>query len=174
MFVSTHDIVSPSSKFGKLIGRNSFQRGYLELTELFDRTGMQWIHAMGREHILILGSNRFCLEYRAEAIISVLGATTWRSSALEHTSDALLLNRYPLSFLREVFATRGASFFSVTFASAAKIADVLGGVHPVSGTLLPFAEVGRATADTKFALERGRQQACTTLGNPAKWSRGNS
>lgn len=156
MFDSTHDIVSPSSKFGKLISRNSFQRGYLELTELFDRTSMQRIHAMGREHILILGSNRFCLEYRAEAIMSVLGATSWRPSASNHTqplSDALVLNQYPLPFLREVFATQGASFFSVTSASPAKIADVLGGVHPVSGTLLPFAEVGSATADTKFALD---------------------
>lgn len=59
---------------------------------------------------LTLGSRRSCTGRRAEAIMSVVGATDW----YEQVNDAeenLILGQYPVAFLREVQCLLGARFF---------------------------------------------------------------
>jgi hypothetical protein len=92
---------------------------------------------------------------------------------MQPRSDALVLNQYSLAFHRKISATPGTSFFSVTSASPAKITDVLEGVYPVSGTLLPSAEAGSATADTKFTfwIWNSTARKITPLYNTGRFSK---
>src|SRR5205809_4945919 len=85
----------------------------LELLELFNRTGMDDLHKIEREHVLLLATSRYCKRSRAEAIMSVLGMKEWIKSTPQAAEEQqLVLGQFPLTFVREVAAKLGSNFFT--------------------------------------------------------------
>ncbi|KAL9062826.1 MAG: hypothetical protein Q9161_009733 [Pseudevernia consocians] len=66
--------------------------------------------------ILMVANVRQCTDSRAPAIMSALGVTEWyKSNPTEKASNDLVLNTYPLAFVKEAASKLGASFYeSVT------------------------------------------------------------
>lgn len=91
-----------------------------------------------RSHILIEANTRQCTKRRAEAIMSVLGATEWYSKTSSGTSDLkegdLVLGMFPLSFLKEVQASLGPAFFDSVMVMKPEL--YLTGER--TGSMLPF------------------------------------
>ena len=93
---------------------------------------------------LCLGSRRQCTERRAEAIMSVVGATRWYTET-DDTNEDLVLGHYPIQFLRELHKNLGAIFFS-TLTMRSGFGDAIwraqhgedGTVLFNGGTMLPF------------------------------------
>ncbi len=59
---------------------------------------------------LLLGSRRHCSERRAEAIMSVIGATDWYKEVTD-PEQHLVVNQYAVEFLREVRSLTGGLLF---------------------------------------------------------------
>lgn len=71
-------------------------------------TGLDKLNGMTQCDILALGDRRYCQERRAEAIMSAIGATGWHNTAC---SVETVLDKYPLSFVREICKLDPAQFF---------------------------------------------------------------
>ena len=146
--------------FRELIRYGKFCRGYLELLELFRRTGIVKLHQIRVEDILLFGSNRFCKHSRAEAIMSVLGLEDWASMATSSTTDPSkwMLGKYPVSFVRTAVSKIGASFFNSHLISSWNAEALLRATLPeLLGALIPFQSLELEDArherpDMKFML----------------------
>lgn len=79
-------------------------------------TGLTQILELSRIDIIRLGDRRYCEGRRAEAIMSVLGATTWFHPPGDREAD-LILGKYPLRFVEEVRNLIPGEFFA-TYAKA--------------------------------------------------------
>ncbi|POS70687.1 hypothetical protein DHEL01_v210917 [Diaporthe helianthi] len=126
----------PNDRMTAMIAHGRYHRGFLELVELFDRTGMRDLHMIKKDYILLLGSQRYCESQRDHAIMSVLGATDW---LLLQDRGTLVHGQYHVEVVREVARKIGATFFnSLSFRKMAQ-PDALsqGGPSP-SGSLMPF------------------------------------
>ncbi|KAL2013626.1 hypothetical protein VTN00DRAFT_1151 [Thermoascus crustaceus] len=128
----------PAEKlFATLVGSGRYHRGFLELMELFNRTGMDDLHRIEREHILLLATSRYCKRSRAEAIMSVLGMKEWINFSPRSAGDEELLQlvfgQFPLVFVREVAMRLGSHFFT----SLLTYPPVSDPDRP-RGTMLPF------------------------------------
>lgn len=112
-------------------------------------TGLDKLPTLSRAGILTLGDRRECSERRAEAIMSVLGATQWYENAISkqdgsnilyrEQTDALVLGKYPLTFVNEIRANIPDEFFnSVINYNIGREPE--GGIYARSGTgtMLPF------------------------------------
>ncbi|KAF2727382.1 hypothetical protein EJ04DRAFT_517292 [Polyplosphaeria fusca] len=121
-----------TERLGVMVRDKTYPRGFIELLELFDRTGMRDLQIMKKEYIMLLGSQRYCESRRAEAIMSVLDAKRWRSLS---EPGSLVLGQYELEFVREVAREIGSSFYnSLSFSPNAELV-----MNPRSrGSLLPF------------------------------------
>ena len=93
--------------------------------------------------ILLFCDRRECKSRRAEAIMSVLGATQWYDK--QETETSLVLDRYPLAFVNEVRRNFGsADFFKVQFLHFTAVNIVLQCLRDpryqprAIGSLLPF------------------------------------
>jgi hypothetical protein len=143
-----------------LIQYGKYQRGFLELVELFDRTGMKDLHIIKRETIMLLGSQRYCQDSRAEAIMSVLGVKEWKTSlstqvATQLSAENLVLGQYPLKFVQDVAKELGAAFFnslSVSFTNLSLLETARGEQNLPKGTLLPFIHRAGPAFEDKFLL----------------------
>jgi len=67
----------------------------------------------------VAGSFRSCTGQRAEAIMSVMGITDWYTSHIRAhgtppAQDKLVLEKYPLEFVRETAQKLGAAFYFFT------------------------------------------------------------
>ncbi|KAF1985872.1 hypothetical protein K402DRAFT_394472 [Aulographum hederae CBS 113979] len=83
-----------------------------ELTDLARSTGLDRLLNMDRVDILALGDRRTCTGRRAEAIMSVIGATKWYSGADQSRREQnLVLGKYPLDFVQEVQSLIPRAFF---------------------------------------------------------------
>ena len=71
-------------------------------------TGLDKLNGMTQTDILALGDRRYCKELRAEAIMSAIGATNWYNVT---PAAEMVLDKYPLSFVREICACNPAQFF---------------------------------------------------------------
>ena len=111
--------------------RMLWPRSVRELYFLLDKTGMTDLPHMSPTLALILGNQRECTERRAEAIMSVIGATSWFKNTETSPDLNLVLGRYPLVFVEEVKEKLGAVFF----ASSDQFFDEVNEI----GTLLPFS-----------------------------------
>ncbi|KAF2252735.1 hypothetical protein BU26DRAFT_600990 [Trematosphaeria pertusa] len=132
------DQVAPNEMFGKLIAFGLYPRGYLELGELLNRTGMLYLHFMRRDLILLLGSHRFCKGLRAEAIMSVVGSVTWKDTHGADSND-LVLGQYPLGFVQEAYSSIGANFFGSISISSNSLSSLEHNSHlEPQGSLMPF------------------------------------
>ena len=135
--------IDPNERLAALIRGGQYPRGYLELFILLEKTGLEDLHIINRESILKLGSQRHCKEGRAEAIMSVIGSTHWFIEAFEKgtlrkTENELVLDLYPLSFLKETAQVVGAHFFHSIHIRNRKDNDML--EEPLCrGSLLPFS-----------------------------------
>lgn len=127
-------------------------KGVLEIYDVLVMSGMIHLFSLSPASILYLGHHRKCTSNRAEAIMSVIGATDWYTQHLEKnktspSQDDLVLGYYPLAFLRETASLLGAKFFASVSSTSATLESVIdlndgqwipkafaGGV----GSLLPF------------------------------------
>ena len=135
--------IPASEKLGALVRGGQYPRGYIELFALLERTGMEDLHAMSRESIMKLGSQRHCKRGRAEAVMSVIGATGWYMEALKHgrlseVEKELVLGLYPISFLRETVEMIGSRFYDSIIVQNDVVKDIFREVL-VRGSLLPFS-----------------------------------
>ncbi|KAI8659038.1 HET domain-containing protein [Fusarium keratoplasticum] len=99
--------------FGGLLSYGVFHPGFLELFELFERSGLEQLWFIQPKNILDLDSWRFCKSRRAEAIMSVLGIKNWYQAlknAPEPAEGNLVLGQYPIEFIQEVATSLGAAF----------------------------------------------------------------
>ena len=93
-----------------------------------------------RVGILGLATNRQCSERRVEAIMSVIGVTSWyerhvEQKGLSPSDTNLVLNAYPLEFVKEA-AEKMKSQFYMTFKPA--FLDMP--LDKISGSMLPFGD----------------------------------
>ena len=144
-FDSTLLEIPASKKLGALVRGGQYPRGYIELFALLERTGMEDLHKINQESILKLGSQRHCKRGRAEAIMSVLGATEWymealRNGKLSEVEKELVLGLYPLSFLRETAKMIGARFYNSIIIRNKFGIDIPRDLA-VRGSLLPFSAI---------------------------------
>ncbi|KAJ9604369.1 hypothetical protein H2200_011203 [Cladophialophora chaetospira] len=99
--------------------------------------------------ILSMGNQRYCEARRAEAVMSVMGATSWYTSAVSagrEPEEQLVMKKYPMAFISEVRARYGSGVF---FAGATlKMSAIYAAVYqkqPLAslssvGSLLPFGD----------------------------------
>ena len=129
-----------------MIRDRSYPRGFIELLELFDRTGMRDLQMIKKDYILLLGSQRYCESRRAEAIMSVLDAKRWISLK---EPGPLVLGQYELEFVREVAQEVGSSFYNSLSCSL----DAHLVMNPSSrGSLLPFEDRSSGFIESKMIL----------------------
>ncbi|KAF8847485.1 hypothetical protein BDZ45DRAFT_733580 [Acephala macrosclerotiorum] len=159
-FNLTTALIDPAKKFGLLIQYGKYQRGFLELVELFDRTGMKDLHIIKRDTILLLGSERYCESSREEAVMAVLGARDWNHSLsapmkANFDKESLVLGQYPLGFVQHVATALGATFFNSLSACSRDLdfAEIVATAPQLSkGSLLPFSRGGTSSQEKKFLL----------------------
>lgn len=95
---------------------------------------------------LCLGSRRQCTGRRAEAIMSVVGATRWYQD-VEDANKNLVLGHYPVAFLRELHGYLGATFFR-TVAMQSSFWDVMQKAeHKEDGKWIPHNAGGMLPFD---------------------------
>lgn len=72
------------------------------------------VHDLTPMNALILGDQQYCESRRAEAIMSVVGCTTWFHNNIHNDpgNRRLILGRYPLAFVGETRQKLGAPFFA--------------------------------------------------------------
>jgi hypothetical protein len=130
-------------------------RGVLELFDTLVNLGMNNVYRLSPASILTLGHYRQCTSDRAEAIMSVVGATdrykaSIRQGSMSATRSHLVMGHYPAEFLNEVAQKLEAPFFATvssdlaTLESVADMADD-GWVPRNSslsvGSMLPFRSI---------------------------------
>ena len=135
--------IPSSEKLGALVKGGRYPRGFIELNALLEKTGLEDLHVISQESIMKLGSLRECKEGRAEAIMSVIGATGWyveglQSESLEELEKNLVLGLYPLRFLQETAELVGARFYNFIVVRD-RVGHDLTTDTLVSGSLLPFS-----------------------------------
>ena len=147
---STYYENTSTGKLEALIHGGKYPRGFVELFELFERMSM--LDDPRQETITRLGVQRHCSEGRAEAIMSVIGATNWWTEALRSGHDAnanLVLGLYPLAFLREVVSIIGSEFYNSVIVRSASHTELLQKPN-IHGSLLPFSPVYDQDSEEKF------------------------
>ncbi|KAK9437389.1 uncharacterized protein VB005_08377 [Metarhizium brunneum] len=93
-------------------------QGPAELLCLLRLTGLDELLYLTRTEILWNANGRYCMRSRAQAIMSVVGATKWYHKRLgqgnldtSEKPEGLILQTYPHDFLQEVIVECGANFF---------------------------------------------------------------
>jgi hypothetical protein len=126
--------------------------GVLELYDALVMSGMNKLFKVSPATILNLGQHRQCNSRRAEAIMSVIGATQWYTTHVDKyktspAEDDLVLGYYPAPFLNEVATKLGAQFFANVSSDLSILESVVNteGNHWIPrdtcidvGSLLPF------------------------------------
>ncbi|KAM0475771.1 hypothetical protein ACHAP7_007268 [Fusarium lateritium] len=142
--------------FGSLIKYGVFHPGFLELFELFDRSGLDQLLVMQPKNVLDLGSRRYCKSRRAEAIMSVLGVKSWYQNIDNAPPDTLVLGQYPLRFVQEAAKNIGASFYDMLNCTSTSLQS-----QPSTtsvGSLMPFTPlVSRQGVSSPSADTSSRQ-----------------
>lgn len=90
--------------------------GVQDLRRMVTSTGLENLLQLSQLSILTMATDRHCLEGRAEAIMSAIGATDWfKGDSNDQVDEALVIELFPLAFVQEVRNTLGsATFFSST------------------------------------------------------------
>lgn len=112
---------------------------------------------------LIQANGRFCTagrRGRAEAIMSSLGITDWFNSKPQVEDKDLVLEMYPLEFLREAASKIGPDFYLASNESLSPWA-MFDPFTRLAGTMLPF---GRAR-DTRYRMRSFTQRGIVPCGN---------
>lgn len=112
---------------------------WLHTTSLFE------LKHISRLDILALGDRRFCKERRADAIMSAIGVSEWKTSGSKLASQ-MVLDKYPLSFIREVCAIDPGEFFGRYIK-----------LYPRTSGLPPPAQWGGSTDDNDVRVDALRE-----------------
>jgi hypothetical protein len=123
-----------------------------EIYDVFTFSGMNKLYRISPAGVFYLGQHRQCTSRRAEAIMSVVGATEWftKHVAEHHSSPEtdLVHGLYPSSFLNEAARKTGAVFYATIASNLFNLegtVDITDGAwKPLDwsrgiGSLLPFA-----------------------------------
>ena len=127
--------------------------GLRELYDALIASGMNKLFTISPASVLHLGQRRECTSSRAEAIMSIVGATSWYQSHLDTYKAApsesqLALGYYPAAFLNEAAQRTGAKFYASVASDLANLDGVVniedGAWQPMDtstaiGSLLPFS-----------------------------------
>jgi hypothetical protein len=119
--------------------------GAWQLNKLAIETKVYTIRNCSPIDVLVLGNLRQCTESRAQAIMSVLGATTWFTRHLEQTGTSppenrLILGMYPHEFVLEVAQKFGGSFYCIAKSTPTTFRFLTAAVTSQSiGSMLPFS-----------------------------------
>ena len=127
--------------------------GLIELYDALFASGMNKLSTISPPSVLHLGQHRQCTSNRAEAIMSVVGATNWYRSHVDTfktspSESELVLGYYPAALLNEAAQKTGAKFYASVSSDLANLTGVVnieGGVwEPAEtstaiGSLLPFS-----------------------------------
>ena len=129
--------------------------GVIELCALLEHTRLTELLQYSPLAVLVLGNHRECSERRAEAIMSIIGATDWYMATDRISQEKnLVFSKYPIQFLREVRQNLGADFFASNYGVCCYW-DIFqrnddGELDAViAGTLLPFDPL---RGQSKFVL----------------------
>lgn len=99
---------------------NSHPAGLRELISLLEGAGLTTLMKAHPLTALVMGRSRYCERSRAEAIMSVAGATEWhlkkpveqfRTEPAPQDAADLVCGLYPLPFVKEIYKRTGANFF---------------------------------------------------------------
>ncbi|KAJ4417481.1 hypothetical protein N0V82_006145 [Gnomoniopsis sp. IMI 355080] len=140
---------------------NSLPPGPRALISVLDESGLASLGDDDPLIALIMGGTRFCEHSRAEAIMSVTGATKWhldrpveqfRTAKGREQSAAgnLVCGLYPFEFVVEVYERVGASFFN----GLQEMSTLLGTKEPARGSMMLFRTI--QSADGTFEVNRAR------------------
>lgn len=126
-------------------------RGAAELRTIVNKYEMQQILDIKSTTVLSLANQRYCEHSRAQAIMSVVGATKWYTDQLKQfgsqpAEEGLVLGRYPLQFVNEVRKQLGSQFFNSHGAGSGCAREIFERdeeneiirIKPV-GSMMPFA-----------------------------------
>ncbi|KAL8787515.1 MAG: hypothetical protein Q9213_002173 [Squamulea squamosa] len=128
-----------------------FPIGPGELFFLFQKTGLENIGNLEPTMIFALGEQRQCTSRRAEAVMSVIGVTDWFQE-LTDSAEAdgsiperdLVLETYPLAFVREAANKIGPAFYQSMFFGPYTTHEEFQEMFPSNmqpvGSLLPFGD----------------------------------
>jgi len=123
--------------------RHRHPKNMMSLAFILMSVGMTAIFQPSIGDILWLGSRRYCLMKRSEAIMSVVGVADWEGRARQ---EDLVFDKYPVAFLEKVRLRWGSVFFnSVRFTAESgrnSGDDAIGSMLPFqpgyrSGFMLP-------------------------------------
>ncbi|KUI59638.1 hypothetical protein VP1G_06882 [Cytospora mali] len=157
----------------------------VELASLLNMSGLAGLMlAPTALAVLAAADRRQCSGQRAEAIMSVVGASLWYRQESECENQKIVLGRYPVQFLRETREREGASFFASQYGNYCcfwdvfmldshedhvcfprwpfKCQDCQQALHPVfgelptriAGTMLPFDPL-RYNSKINYLVPRG-------------------
>lgn len=103
-----------------LIDTISGRHGHLirNLSSMMNQTDFWNIHNISRSQILDMGNHRQCLSRRAEATMSVIGATDWYDENAPHPPIMGATAKYPLAYLKEIRSLIGSAIFFGSMPSA--------------------------------------------------------
>lgn len=136
--VNTYDISSPLPGERTQLAWSSWPNGPRQLAGFAVLTDLKHILLPSPTAALVLGNRRHCSERRAEAVMSVTGATEWyKKATVKHQKippqDELVLGTYPLPFAQEVSRKTGGQFWTSLHPR-----DQSAGMKEVEYSMLPF------------------------------------
>ncbi|KAL9064114.1 MAG: hypothetical protein Q9161_009085 [Pseudevernia consocians] len=133
--------------------------GPKQLDELARRTKIENVLRSSRADVLVMGNMRQCTASRAEAIMSVVGATDWFTSHLSRTGQSpsekrLVLGMYPLAFVQEAARKIGGLFYCMCKSTPHSPPFFTGTFKNRStGSMLPFSIPGNSPSVVAMASE---------------------
>ncbi|KAF4300684.1 hypothetical protein GTA08_BOTSDO10933 [Botryosphaeria dothidea] len=120
-------------------------------------TGLEVLLNLSRVDILALGDRRKCTGRRAEAIMSALGVTDWFVPGGQNDRD-LVLDKYPLGFVRELQKKMPGEFFgSINRSASASDASKDPNSERESdlcGCLMPFGRANNGFVSSNLFKEK--------------------
>ena len=137
--------------------RESSPPGPRQLDALIAKTHLFPGSVGSRVDPLIQANGRFCTagrHGRAEAIMSSLGITDWFNGKPRVENNDLVLDMYPLEFLREAASKIGPDFYLASNQSPSPWA-ILNPFTRIAGTMLPFGRARDSRRRMKSITRRG-------------------
>ena len=104
--------------------------GLLELHDALLISGMSQISVISPVSVFYLGQHRECTSSRAEAIMSVVGATDWYLTYMNEENispleSELVMGYYPAAFLNEAAKKMGAIFYATVVSDLENLSGVV-------------------------------------------------
>lgn len=126
--------------------QNTFPLSGLLMHNLLAESPFWELSYTSQVSILVQGSNRYCSERRAEAIMAAVGIVNWYNlDASDDKEDQLVLAMYPLDFVIEAARKVGPQFATVVKRIGSPIHSLNYFLGSCRGFMLPFAATDPAS-----------------------------